>query len=87
MAYGGSLLAFVGCSLVYDGMEGDLYGSWIRLLGSATFWLTIGLSIVCCVLPPLVLQGYQENFLEYKSNPVHILKRTKLRMWSGRSTR
>ncbi|RQM23631.1 hypothetical protein B5M09_007151 [Aphanomyces astaci] len=87
MAYGGSLLAFVGCSLVYDGMEGDLYGSWIRLLGSATFWLTIGLSIVCCVLPPLVLQGYQENFLEYKSNPVHILKRTKLRMSSGRSTR
>ncbi|RHY29879.1 hypothetical protein DYB32_004775 [Aphanomyces invadans] len=87
IAYGGSLLAFIGSTLVYDGMDGDLYGSWARLLSSATFWFTIVLAIVCCVLPPLVLQGYQENFLEYRANPVHILKRTKLRVWSGHSVR
>ncbi|KAF0690538.1 Aste57867_18087 [Aphanomyces stellatus] len=78
IAYYGSLLAFVGCALVYDGMDGELFGTWARLLSSTTFWLTALLCVGMSVLPPLALQGYRENFLEFKSDPVHILQRAKL---------
>jgi len=78
LGYWGSLLVFFCSSMIYDNVTGDLFGVWQRLLVSPTFWLTFLIAISFCVLPCLAFQGYQENFLEFKSDPVHILRRAKL---------
>ncbi|OQS05352.1 P-type ATPase (P-ATPase) Superfamily [Thraustotheca clavata] len=76
--YLGSLVLFIVSSLIYDGLMGEIYRVWTRLLSTPTFLLTMLLTVSVCVLPLLAIQGYSENFLEDRTDPIHILRRAKL---------
>ncbi|KAG7381055.1 hypothetical protein PHYPSEUDO_006489 [Phytophthora pseudosyringae] len=76
LTYALSLGAFFMCIAVYDHFTGDVQGVWRKVVATQGFWLGFALSSVACILPVVAYKCYEENF--ETSNPVHILRRTRL---------
>ncbi|KAG1708907.1 hypothetical protein DVH05_022539 [Phytophthora capsici] len=76
VTYAVSLGAFFLCIAVYDRFTGDVEGVWSTVITTKGFWLGFALASVACILPVVAYKCYEENF--ETSNPVHILRRTRL---------
>ncbi|ETI56065.1 hypothetical protein F441_01302 [Phytophthora nicotianae CJ01A1] len=76
LTYALSLGAFFMCIAVYDHFVGDVEGVWRTVIARKGFWLGFALASVACILPVVAYKCYEENF--ETSNPVHILRRTRL---------
>ncbi|POM58458.1 P-type ATPase (P-ATPase) Superfamily, partial [Phytophthora palmivora] len=76
LTYAISLGAFFLCIGVYDHFIGDIEGVWRTVINKQGFWIGFALASVACILPVVAYKCYEENF--ETSNPVHILRRTRL---------
>ncbi|KAG6608948.1 P-type ATPase (P-ATPase) Superfamily [Phytophthora cinnamomi] len=76
LTYALSLGAFFVSIAVYDHFTGDVEGVWRTVVVTQGFWLGFFLASVACILPVVAYKCYEENF--ETSNPVHILRRTRL---------
>ncbi|KAE8894951.1 Phospholipid-transporting ATPase [Phytophthora fragariae] len=76
LTYALSLAAFLLSIAVYDHFTGDVEGVWRTVVVTQGFWLGFFLASVACILPVVAYKSYEENF--ETSNPVHILRRTRL---------
>ncbi|KAL4164532.1 hypothetical protein KRP22_004398 [Phytophthora ramorum] len=76
LTYAVSLAGFLLCIGVYDHLAGDVEGVWRTVIVLPGFWIGFFLAAVACILPVVAYKCYEENF--ETSNPVHILRRTRL---------